>query len=185
MFVLTLYSACVPDRLLIITIIIGTFTQLRAKVPPDFLAPETKRNTLNLLRQSAEELLDSLHFSLQKETAAAPIRQQELASAAEAIRTAEVEKDLQETNLAREKVVFLEEREALKVAEAAQKKEMVDALMLLEEAAEMGINMLVLGEELELDNEQVESHWMTQISALHRGVWEYFWSWPSGVFTYT
>lgn len=146
-----------------------------------------KRDTLLLLQHTAQELSKSINTSLSDRAASAAVRDEELAVALQALRRVAGTEDFGQIIVARKKVMFLEDREKLKQKEEASDREMMDALKQLVEAVGMGVDLLVLGEELELelDAERADEHWMTQISAFHRGVWEYFWNWPSGVFNYT
>lgn len=50
-------------------------------------------------------------------------------------------------------------------------------------AIDLGHALLVMGRELNLDPEMADEqpHWIKEISSLHQGVWEYFWTWPDGV----
>ncbi|KAJ4374840.1 hypothetical protein N0V83_001918 [Neocucurbitaria cava] len=68
-----------------------------------------------------------------------------------------------------------------KLADEDNDPAQMKSLQYLQQAADIVLAVLVLGEESGLAPESADEHWMTTVSDLHRGVWEYFWSRPDAV----
>ncbi|KAF1848772.1 uncharacterized protein K460DRAFT_375557 [Cucurbitaria berberidis CBS 394.84] len=164
----------------------GNFKQLKGAKDSKFFSPESKHATLTSMKSWADKLLDDTKTAIEQEQERmAWIDDDVIMDQAEDIDAVQENESVQEekarvralrTQELRDKKQLIQEHEAY-----LQQK--LIALKDLSEAVDIGMAVLVLGDELELDAELADEHWMTKVSGLHRGVWEYFWSRPSGVFT--
>ncbi|KAF2134925.1 kinase-like protein [Dothidotthia symphoricarpi CBS 119687] len=139
----------------------ATFVQKTGKQALKFFAPETKHFILSYLKSSVAGLAQEKNQMIKK-------------------RVAEMQKLEGIDPLTDENI----EEESKKAEILGRLEEMALAFVLLEEATQFGLNMLTLGEELSstLGEGQYHKNHVTKISDVHKGVWEYFWSCPSGVF---
>ena len=160
----------------------GTFKQYRRAFSPSFFAPGTKHDVLLLFKNHASALLAEMRAQLPQKEEDKHAREQDVLIALRAKQQAEIDGDEHKVKSLTTNIEFLYERNVLKESEEQRDRELIAALMLFCEALDVGLALLVLGRECGVGDSVEEEHWVTKLSGLHAGVWEYFWAVPDGVF---
>lgn len=164
----------------------STFKQLRQKLRSDFFAPAKKREMLTQFLGCSKEIMTELTNEAEKLQKSKDQVEEEIAAAQETLRSAQGADVRDEAKVDRLTVElkYLVDKKDLKTSEEAVLQDKIASVKLFREAAELGEALLVLGEEFwpSGDISQEEEHWMPEVSPIHRGVWEYFFARPDGVF---
>lgn len=174
---------------------IGTFDQIKGKTEPDFLSPRARYNTLAHLKNVVKRRLELQNRGLQEEEGVlADVRLNLATHVANRAYTQGQIAELEQRRVAygdidallREQagligqIWYVEYQIRFQESFIVAIGNIIAALEALEDAIDMGQALLVLGRRLNLDPEMADEqpHWMKDISMLHQGVWEYFWTWP-------
>lgn len=162
----------------------GRFKQVRTRLSPSSFSPEQKQKVLRAFERCALELGEEVKADaegLKDKRRSAHQRLDGAVQEQHEARTACSEGEVSVSRLGTE-IGFLEEQMSYFDGEMAAGEEKLKALALLLEVVNMGLGLLVAREGLGIGEGFLEGHWMTRISDLHQGIWEYFWSRPDGVY---
>ncbi|OAL51736.1 hypothetical protein IQ07DRAFT_507072 [Pyrenochaeta sp. DS3sAY3a] len=157
----------------------STFDQVKGVLDPEFLSPRIRFDVLTYLKAGAEENRRRNGEKRPHEQTVLVYERQQLAiSQSDWEREEEVLKRFTEAGVSGIDMQRQEAKHDISNIDnnAAAYTALIDAL-------DLGLALLVMGRELDLDPEMADEqpHWIKEISSLHQGVWEYFWTWPDGV----